>query len=401
MSTRTPLFFLHLPKTAGTSLRAYLLEQYSEQATFPKFDYRGVDADDLASLASYDLVIGHFDTRLLRQLGRGRHASALIMREPVSRTVSALRHAIADPNFRPHGVAMDGRTLQDVIRDPEVMARFSNNQTGLLSADGARDADDGPPFTFDSLEPDLERALVNLDRFDVVGLMEQFEDSMLRLAWQCGLYPVKLATRLNVASPATEATLTEADRQIVASYNALDIALYAAALARPRLVPPDRSGVIAALPDHYFPPLDGSDLLLRTPFCGYGFYRPDDIGENREDGNNRALRNRGRPGRWTGPGQLAGMTFRVPDARQCVFYVEYFFVEGFAGSVNFLLDGEPAAVDACKVRGIWYATIRYTPPCAGAHDVELELCTDRVAASGEDVRPRGLVVTGLRAIMPG
>ena len=387
MSMRKPLYFLHLPKTAGTSLRAYLVDQYSEQATFPKFDYRGFDADDLARLASYQLIIGHFDTRLLRGLKQRGYASALILREPVARTVSALRHAISDPHFRPPGVAMEGRALGEVIRDPEVMARFSNNQTGLLSTDGAVSiAQEAFPFDFDSIEPDLERALVNLARFDVVGSMEEFDASVLCLAWHCGLYPVKTVTRLNVAPSLPEAGLTPAEREIVASYNLLDGALYAAALARPRPAVPDRASVIASLPDDYFPPLDGADFLLRTPFCGHGFYRPDDIA-------------RSRSGRWTGPGELAGVTLRVPAGRRCLVYLEYFFAYGYATRVEFLLDGQPAAAQVCAVRGLQFARISCAPSGAGTRDIEIELRTDRVGRSEQDVRPRGLVLTGLRATL--
>lgn len=376
------LFFLHVPKTAGTSLRAYLVDQYSEQATFPQFDYRDLGARDLERIAAYDLVMGHFDARLLAGLQRYAHASAVMLREPVDRTISAIRHAIADPTFRPSGVAMQGRALREVIRDPEVMARFANNQTGLLSASGG----DGAAWSFDSIEPDLDLALANLARFDVVGLAEDFDAGMRLLARRCGLYPVKSTPRLNVAAPLPDEVLAPAERAIVASYNTLDLALYAAARRRHGVDPaPSRQAVLDGLPDACFPALDGSALLPRHPFCGYGFYGPDDTGP-------------GQAWRWTGPATESGITFRLRAVRRCLFYVEYLLLDGYATRVEFRIDGARAHAEVFEAGGIWFAKIPYVPARREAHHVELELHVDRVAAGAQDVRPRGLVVSALSAI---
>ena len=214
-------------------MEAYLRDQYPVESISPKFNYLNFGVFDLYCMKYYNLVMGHFDIRVLNYLPE-HCIKATIFREPVSLTISALKHAILDSNFCPSGLNLEGKNLQQIIRDESILLQFCNLQTGYLSSlPYFKDFPDisAEAFVFNGIVLDFERALSNLKQFDFVGIFEKYDESLNYLADLCGLYQPKVKPRLNMSLSNNDNILTAEDLEIVKNCNALDIKLYQEACA--------------------------------------------------------------------------------------------------------------------------------------------------------------------------
>src|ERR1700722_12220868 len=129
---REPLFFMHIPKTAGMSMRLYLQEQYDVHDVCPALRWHGLLGLE-RELASFRLVLGHFRYNL-RQLLADDARVLVILRDPLRRTVSALQNLPPDPDFNLDPPLARGLSLSEMIRDPVLMGSQSNVQARFLCA---------------------------------------------------------------------------------------------------------------------------------------------------------------------------------------------------------------------------------------------------------------------------
>jgi len=97
LGRRPPLFFLHVPRTGGTSLMQYLDKQFKADEICPAhkiFEFEGLREQD--SLAGYAFYRGHFGINLPRLLDAGGQ-TITFLREPVARFFSMWRHLRSRP----------------------------------------------------------------------------------------------------------------------------------------------------------------------------------------------------------------------------------------------------------------------------------------------------------------
>ena len=94
------LYFLHIPKTAGSSVRKWLAEKFSPEQACPAWSLEDLWALNSDRLAQYALFVGHFGQHLGGRLGAAAH-EITILRDPISRTLSHWRQinrAAYDPD---------------------------------------------------------------------------------------------------------------------------------------------------------------------------------------------------------------------------------------------------------------------------------------------------------------
>jgi hypothetical protein len=237
-----PLFFLHIPKTAGISVARMISPRFAAGRTHDTDPRTFVgDPDD------FDFVAAHLDFSFVARF-RARPVVLTFLRDPVERALSRWRyvHDVAPPQFPPptrrQALANEfnrlARTLPllDLLERQAGVARplLANVQTAFLMGDGDAAPGAAPPVTrYERMEmptrrSELEEAKRNLARCDVIGLAEEFDGSMERLARHLGWPGFGPSLALNVTRlKRADAPVPPRAREILADWNALDRELYA------------------------------------------------------------------------------------------------------------------------------------------------------------------------------
>ena len=223
-------FFVHMQKTAGTTLYVRLRRQFPIEAIYPTTDdQRAHKANVHVDLLRQRLdelgddlrvVTGHFPLCVTDMLDVP-FTTITVLREPVERTLSALRDMrVREPAFREWPLE---RIYEDPIRFPCVI----HNHMVKMLAMRPDEMTDGPlsPLAFEDRH--LELACHALEhRIDAWGLQEDFEsfcDELCeRYGWDLG--PPQVT---NVSQPYD---VDDAFRARIARDNELDVQLYRHAL---------------------------------------------------------------------------------------------------------------------------------------------------------------------------
>jgi hypothetical protein len=237
---RDPLLFLHMPKTAGTSMRTYLARQYAIGDILPAANWGDVARGGFDP-AAYRLCAGHFSYNF-RPLCAPGTKTLTLLRDPVERYLSHFRHARIDPAFDGHHESLRSLNISQVIRDEERAWQWANLQCRWLarSADHRRvvallhddpHADPAILETANSHEALVERACEHLDSIDFVGVVEDLDMVSDELVEALGFHPSRPFPIENVAQADwTMETVTSEDREIIRGLNRLDNTLYDYAL---------------------------------------------------------------------------------------------------------------------------------------------------------------------------
>ncbi|MEK6250796.1 MAG: hypothetical protein AABM43_02425 [Actinomycetota bacterium] len=219
--------FVHMQKTAGMALRHRLINHFGEAAVYP---IRGVDGRDPVKLVlstdylrerlaargdEVQVITGHFPLCTTELIG-GRVTTLTLLREPVERTLSYLRH------HRENEEADRHKSLEQIYDDPFRFHGFAHNHmTKMLSLTPA-EMTDGMLTRVEFTRDRLERAKEALAGIDAFGLQERFEgfceQLSARFAWRLG-EPQIVNTSVPVDVPGSF-------RAQIAGDNAFDIELY-------------------------------------------------------------------------------------------------------------------------------------------------------------------------------
>lgn len=229
-----PLLFLHIPKTAGTSMLTGLRNMFGDGRVLRLTGAATLAAqpiDDIvaAGLDGVSCVAGHVPVYLLRHhLTRFRPFT--ILRNPVSRVLSLYRFLRrAEPQELARLGLRHGFGLEDFLAgtEPELVAQINNGMCRMLGGDESAFAVDGGPVHDDPAM--LEHSVEVLRRADF-GLAEAMAASrgLFGRIWSL---PGELDAAMdNTTDGADEVYAPALLAQIVAR-NQLDLALYAWASA--------------------------------------------------------------------------------------------------------------------------------------------------------------------------
>ena len=194
---------LHIPKTAGTTLREILIAAFPEDI-FPttqdlhnnKGHYlSSVQAkQQRATIATKRFFMGHYVLSDLLDLFPDR-VIITCLREPYARTVSMFGHFSRVRGIQP----------QDLLQDKSFLAGYViNQQTRHLVSSTFTSAD----WTVSQSESLVEQAIANLARVHIVGLQERFPQFLARVAAELH-FPeqIVLHRRENIGPEKTNETL--------------------------------------------------------------------------------------------------------------------------------------------------------------------------------------------------
>lgn len=222
------LIFLHILKTAGTTLNVILENHFPPERTFATFPNRrhpdgslaGFRALSDAEKANIDLLTGHMGFGLHRELPRPA-VYITILRDPVERVVSRYYHEKRDPPSHAHDMIQKGMGLAEYAQYYAEEANMDNLQTRMIA--GNWELRGYGPCTAAM----LETAKQNLrDHFVVVGLTERFDETYLLLTRHFG-WPIRAYMRHNVAGNRPSLReISREDRLVLESFNRFDRELF-------------------------------------------------------------------------------------------------------------------------------------------------------------------------------
>jgi hypothetical protein len=180
------ILVVHVMKTAGTSLRRMLQEEYGPRRVYPGDPhlnklpggcYPPAKAllESFRALPPHNVLVGHFTAAFADQLPLP-YRTATFLREPIQRSLSHLVH----------GSKLLGTTPAKLLDDPAfISSRIADLQTRVFGAESVCD----PQEVIAADETMLARAIHRLEKMDFVGLTERFADS-------CRIFDQRFGTRI-------------------------------------------------------------------------------------------------------------------------------------------------------------------------------------------------------------
>jgi len=218
------LVVLHIPKTAGTTLRGIVDDVYGDRFVYPIYEKNDVNHDfsDFLKLSNEEKAkircfIGHVHYGLHAHIDGGPGVQYLsVLRDPVSRVVSLYRHIIGT-SWHPLYDDVMGMSVADFVVSG-VTKQTNNHQARVISG---KDCEYG-----ECDNSMLIGALKNIasPNFAVLGLTERFDDTY-RLIRSMFNWP-KLDYKTRNVSKGEALELSARDTDAIIEYNELDIELY-------------------------------------------------------------------------------------------------------------------------------------------------------------------------------
>jgi len=220
------LYFLHLPKTAGTTLAAMLRRVYGSPSIFFTYDAGGTHRQISEAYAQIShsertrirVIAGHFYHGIDRHIDASGSADYFtFFRDPVERVVSYYYYVQRTPkHYRYSQIA--GKSLRDVVSMEDSLEL--DNALCRIFAPGLH-----RPFgQCDSEVLDLAKA--NLSTFRSIGLADDFNRSVVLLGHQLGWKRIPLYERLNTADRPVMNDIDSRDLDFLRERLQPDIELY-------------------------------------------------------------------------------------------------------------------------------------------------------------------------------
>lgn len=217
------LIFLHIPKTAGTTLHRILERQYEASTIFTIGNYENID--DFKQIPESQkekirLLKGHMYFGLHESFPQ-QSTYITIMRDPIERVISHYYYILSEPSNQLHQeVISQNISLKDFLSSG-ICQEIDNGQTRLLSTLGASSG-----YSKCSSEM-LESAKNNIqEHFTVVGLTEKFDATLIlmqtKLRWKIPVYFKQNTTKTRPSKK----DISRDTLRLIESYNELDIELY-------------------------------------------------------------------------------------------------------------------------------------------------------------------------------
>ncbi|WP_448871328.1 sulfotransferase family 2 domain-containing protein [Desulfobulbus propionicus] len=183
--TKEQIIFLHIPKTAGTTLREIVYAQYAVDRITPIYrDERFMDMETFSQLPpekkdAADIFIGHFAYGFHQHLSGNRpYKYATMLRHPIARGLSLYNHL---KNLQFAGSEI---SFSELLKNKG--SQFRNNQSRYIAGWGTQKM--------------LETAIQNIEKdFLFVGITERFNESLLLASHDLG-WQLKPYKRRNVTS---------------------------------------------------------------------------------------------------------------------------------------------------------------------------------------------------------
>lgn len=345
--TRVSLCFMHIGKVGGHSISKELLNRFDISETYNGSPEQ-FDVLDPSELAGKKLIIGHFSFCHVKKLPRERFLFSIV-RDPIDRVISnywylrSYQGALTDTNSEMVRLAKS-YPFDDFIRLPDLQVRqvVENHQCLFFAGDWRSEN-----RSSDHL---IRMAIEHLDHFDLIGLHEEYDDSLQLLAASQSWFPWPSETRLNTTPFRQSIDSISPDAlQYLRQSNRLDIELYQiikeryVAQRRELLHDLVRHKAVSRIKEQSDRP-SFIQLDATQPFPGEGWHERMVVG--------------GRYARWMGPREEATLILRLNRSRGATVDVH---ISGWMS---------PKAVEQLALHANGGACERTRCDIAGGEDIE-------------------------------
>jgi Sulfotransferase family len=224
---RSRFFFVHVQKTGGTALFKRLKRHFGERAVYP--DASDGDVVTVAPQLSVDVLVGRWQERrdkirvvtghfplCTAELLEGEFTTLTILREPVARTLSYLRH------HRTLTPTDHDKTLESIYDDEFGFQTLVHNHMVKMFSLTPHEMTDGALTPVEFTRAHLDRAKRQLATVDGLGLQERFDEFCEHLTQRFGW---RLGGPLH-ANRTKSVPVSESFRARIAKDNWMDVELY-------------------------------------------------------------------------------------------------------------------------------------------------------------------------------
>ena len=216
MEPHQKLIFLHIPKTAGTSVRAIVEQEYPKDACVQVYTNSPEFYETIReAVAKAKALYGHTFYGIHEWFDIDVRYIAFV-RNPIHRVISFYNHQLLDKNSLHYEEVHDrGMTIRDMLHAGSSL-EMNNLMVRIISGYGGTDITDDTAL--------WDNAIANIERhFEFVGLTERMPESVNILAQRLGWGRHRIP-RLNITPSCPE--IDAATRATIKEYNRLDLMLY-------------------------------------------------------------------------------------------------------------------------------------------------------------------------------
>lgn len=224
--THEPIFFLHFPRTGGTTVDDVFFANYPAEKIIKIYShdeyvqYRSIDEDKFANI---DYITGHLlldSVNPTRFYGKKVRAFTFL-REPVKRLYSEYIFLKTWKSQHLYEYLNSNEiSFSQYIASNEKLLRYrgKNFMTRCLSGESLEKCDQAKA---------LEKAKYNLkNNFICFGLQEKFMESLLMLARETNLQNILHQKRNSLNYGAMQTEMSDEEKATAIAYNGADIELY-------------------------------------------------------------------------------------------------------------------------------------------------------------------------------
>lgn len=224
-----PALFLHIHKTAGTSIQETARAVYGNDNVISHADYLEMEPGEIARKP---FVSGHFGVAFARHHMPGRYCFTFL-RDPEERLLSYYRHVRkrgeAGEDEGPGATCLDLDEFLERGLDGQYRAHLWNTQVWQL-ASGRNVATSGEAFIgIGDIPPDqlLAMAIRNLEAFHRVGFVETYDNDITEIFAALGARVAPKIRRVNVTrDPSSAEPISRQVREMLRDLTRLDRLLY-------------------------------------------------------------------------------------------------------------------------------------------------------------------------------